>query len=66
MQIDSRQTEEMTYSDVPFGEAFSAYDQLFIKDMAGGGVNLVTGSRGLFDPDEAVVLIPGRFVLDLD
>lgn len=65
MQIDVRQQEEMSYSDVPFGEVFTMWDQLFIKDNAGGGTNLVTGTYNQFEIDDTVVLIPGRFVVDV-
>lgn len=65
MQIDSRQTEELSYSDVPYGEVFSVFEQLFIKDNEGGGVNLVTGTRSHFEFDEQVLLIPGRFMVDI-
>lgn len=65
MQIDSRQQEEMSYSDVPFGEVFTTWDQLFIKDDNDGGTNLVTGQHRYFDTDHRVILIPGRFVVDV-
>lgn len=65
MQIDLRHQEMLTYSEVPFGEVFQMFEQIFIKDNEGGGTNLVTGTYSRFDVGDEVLLIPGRFVVDV-
>ncbi len=65
MLVDTRHPVDVTYSEVPFGEVFGAYNELFVKDTEGGGVNLVNGIRLLFDTEMEVTLVPGRFLVDL-